>query len=181
MSEPNDVLNLVNPPQFDSDKWIGKGRTYPAKPEDVLMELSLYCDHLLEIPDHVRKDAFPDASFTVEKFLQLKLLDSSNVAAVSNIPVQLFDHILRVQFRAIPGGQTLHVKRFCLLPSSAFLCTLDVAPSETENRLKISPQDGVLFRNLKDSSAGIQKAVASLASRGKKAQVPDDTDEEVED
>jgi hypothetical protein len=107
--------------------------------------------------------------------------DSSNVAAVSNIPVQLFDHILGVQFRAIPGGQTLHVKRFCLLPSSAFLCTLDVAPSETENGLKISPQDGVLFRNLKDSSAGIQKAVASLASRGKKAQVPDDTDEEVED
>jgi hypothetical protein len=77
MSEPNDVLDLVNPPQFDSDKWIGKGHTYPAKPEDVPMELSLYCDHLLEIPDCVRKDAFPDASFTVEKFLQLKLLESS--------------------------------------------------------------------------------------------------------
>ncbi|KAF8219013.1 hypothetical protein L208DRAFT_1449016 [Tricholoma matsutake] len=28
--------------------------------------------------------------------------DSSNIAAVSNIPVQLFDHILGVQFRAIP-------------------------------------------------------------------------------
>jgi hypothetical protein len=35
--------------------------------------------------------------------------DSSNIAAVSNIPVQLFDHILGVQFCAIPGGQTLHV------------------------------------------------------------------------
>ena len=107
--------------------------------------------------------------------------DSSNVAAVSNIPVQLFDHILGVQFRAIPGGQTLHVKRFCLLPSSAFLCTLDAAPSETDNGLKISPQDGMLFRTLKDSSTSIQKAVASLAGRGKKAQALEDTDEEFED
>jgi hypothetical protein len=41
--------------------------------------------------------------------------DSSNIAAVSNIPVQLFDHVLGVQFCAIPGGKTLHVKRFCLL------------------------------------------------------------------
>ena len=40
-------------------------------------ELSLYCDHLLEIPDHFRKNAFPDASTTVEKFLQLQFLKSS--------------------------------------------------------------------------------------------------------
>jgi hypothetical protein len=60
MSEPNDILNLVNPPQFNSDKWIWKGHTlaYPAEPEDVLMELSLYYDHLLRIPDCDRKDAF---------------------------------------------------------------------------------------------------------------------------
>ena len=107
--------------------------------------------------------------------------NSSNVAAVSNIPVQLFDHILGVQFQAISGGQTLHVKRFCLLPSSAFLCTLDAAPSETDNRLKISPQDGMLFHNLKDSSASMQKAVTSLAGRGEKAKVLNDTDEEFED
>jgi hypothetical protein len=93
--------------------------------------------------------------------------DSSNIAAVSNIPVQLFDHILGVQFCTIPGGQTLHVKRFCLLPSTAFLCTLEVAPSQTESRLKISPQDGILFRNLKDSSAHLLKAVTSLAGRAK--------------
>jgi len=73
------------------------------------------------------------------------------------------------------------VKRFCLLPSSTFLCTLDAAPSETDNGLKISPQDGMLFHNLKDSSADIQKAVTSLAGRGEKAQALDDTDEELED
>ena len=73
------------------------------------------------------------------------------------------------------------MKRFCLLPSSAFLCTLDAAPSETDNRLKISPQDGMLFHNLKDSSASMQKAVTSLAGRGEKAKVLNDTDEEFED
>ncbi|KAF8230619.1 hypothetical protein L208DRAFT_1400313 [Tricholoma matsutake] len=77
MSEPDDVLDLENPPQFNPEKWIGKGCTFPAKPEDVSRELSLYCDHLLEIPGFI-------------------------VATVSNIPVQLFDHILGVQFRAIP-------------------------------------------------------------------------------
>jgi hypothetical protein len=50
MSEPDDVLDLENPPHFNPDKWIGKGRAYPAKPEDVPRELSLYCDHLLKIP-----------------------------------------------------------------------------------------------------------------------------------
>jgi hypothetical protein len=93
--------------------------------------------------------------------------DSSNIAAVSNIPFQLSDHILGVQFCAIPGGQTLHVKRFCLLPSTAFLCTLEVAPSQTESGLKISPQDGTLFHNLRDNSAQILKAVTSLAGETK--------------
>ena len=42
MSKPDNVLDLENPPQFDPDIWIGKGRTYPAKREDVPRELSLY-------------------------------------------------------------------------------------------------------------------------------------------
>jgi hypothetical protein len=67
MPEPNDILDLVNPPLFDSDKWVGKGCTYPEKPEDVLRELSVYCDHLLEIPDHVRRDAFPDGPASLSR------------------------------------------------------------------------------------------------------------------
>jgi hypothetical protein len=70
---------------------------------------------------------------------------------------------------------------FCLLPSTTFLCTLEVAPSQTESGLKISPQDGILFRNLKDSSAHLLKAVTPLAGRVKKSQVPGDIDEELED
>jgi hypothetical protein len=66
ITEPNDVLDLENPPQFDPEKWIGKECTFPAKPEDVPRELSLYCDHLLlKIPGNFQKNAFPNASTTV--------------------------------------------------------------------------------------------------------------------
>jgi hypothetical protein len=99
---------------------------------------------------------------------------------VSNLPIQLFDHFIGVQFRAIPAGQTLHVKRFSLVPSSAFLCTLASAPSILENGLKISQQDGILFRTLKEGCADIVKAVTSLAGCPKKAQ-PLDEEEELED
>jgi len=34
MPEPDDVLDLENPPHFDPNKWIGKGCAYPAKPEE---------------------------------------------------------------------------------------------------------------------------------------------------
>jgi len=54
-----------------------------------------------------------------------------------------------------------------------------VCPSETDNGLKISPQGGMLFHNLKDK---ILKAVTSLTGKREKAQVLDDTasDEEFE-
>jgi hypothetical protein len=107
--------------------------------------------------------------------------DSSNIAAVSNLPIQLFDHFIGVQFRAISAGQTLHVKRFSLVPSSAFLCTLASAPAILENGLKISQQDGILFRTLKEGCADIVKAVTLLAGRPKKASAqPLDEEEELD-
>jgi hypothetical protein len=30
MADPGNVLDLVNPRQFDKNEWIGNGRTYPA-------------------------------------------------------------------------------------------------------------------------------------------------------
>jgi hypothetical protein len=46
--------------------------------------------------------------------------------------------------------------------------------------LKISQQDGILFRTLKEGCANIIKAVTSLAGHPKKAQ-PLDEEEELED
>jgi hypothetical protein len=74
-----------------------------------------------------------------------------------------------------------HVKRFSLVPSSAFLCTLASAPAILENGLKISQQDGILFRTLKEGCADIVKAVTLLAGRPKKASAqPLDEEEELD-
>jgi hypothetical protein len=77
MPEPEPINLADKPLPFDKDKWIGRGRTYPAKPVDVPWELTLYCGHLLEIPANFAKAAFPEVSMTVEKFIALKLLKPS--------------------------------------------------------------------------------------------------------
>ncbi|KAF8227697.1 hypothetical protein L208DRAFT_1295354 [Tricholoma matsutake] len=98
--------------------------------------------------------------------------DVSNIAAVSNIPVQLFEHFVGVQFRAHHAGQTFHVKRFYMLPSLSFLCTLVSTPAVMDNghSLKISQQDWSLFKSLKDSSSRIVNAIAMFNARAKKSQ-----------
>jgi hypothetical protein len=107
--------------------------------------------------------------------------DASNIAAVSNIPVQVFEHFVGVQFRAVHAGQAFHMKKFCLLPSKLFLCTLDSTPTITDNELdlKISPQDWSLFRILKDNLSHIIKATKLFSARGKRSQI--DLDEYEED
>ena len=67
-----------------------------------------------------------------------------------------------------------------MAPSSTFLCTLASAPASLENGWKISQQDGILFRTLKEGYANIVKGVTSLARHPKKAQ-PLDEEEELED
>ncbi|KAG5640515.1 hypothetical protein DXG03_008231 [Asterophora parasitica] len=104
---------------------------------------------------------------------------TSNIAAVSYLPVQLFENMLGSQFRAIHTGQKLHVKRFHLSPSSAFLSVVDVAPTTTENGgLKVSQQDWQFFCQLKARIDGIVKAV-KLLNRRKKSGDDDGSDEDV--
>lgn len=110
-----DVLDLVNPRQFDESEWIGNGRTYPANQQDVPPELSTYCDHLLEIPTNFAKAAFPDAGISIEKFLKLRLLKPS----FSVVHVQADRCFTRFAANEDPG---------CLLiwpiPSRAFIDNL---------------------------------------------------------
>jgi hypothetical protein len=60
--------------------------------------------------------------------------------AVSNIGVQVFQYAYQPTH-----VQSLHVKRFDFIPSSAFLISLLHAP---ENGLKLSPQDVEMFQKL---------------------------------
>jgi hypothetical protein len=75
--------------------------------------------------------------------------DVSNIAAVLNIPIQLFEHFIGVQFRAHHAGQTFHMKKFDVFPLLSFLCTLDSTPAVMDNghSLKISQLDWSLFKS----------------------------------
>jgi hypothetical protein len=79
--------------------------------------------------------------------------------AVSYLAVQIFEHQLGTQFRAIPNTQRLHVLRFDHLPPSAFLCTLKHAPELTPFGLKISLDDWQLFKAIKDNSGKVLQAI----------------------
>lgn len=107
--------------------------------------------------------------------------EASSIAAVSNIPVQLFEHMIGTQFRENHAAQRLHIKRYCLLPSSAFLSALDTAPFTSEAGLKISQKDWLLFKALKDKLEDIIKAVNTLGGRKKKkAVIPSENEDEEE-
>jgi len=71
----------------------------------------------------------------------------------------------------------LHMKMFSPVPSLAFLCTLASAPTVLENGLRISQQDGILFRTLKEGCANVIKTVTLLAGRPKKARPLDEEEE----
>jgi hypothetical protein len=71
------------------------------------------------------------------------------------------------------------VRKFCLLPSKFFLCTLDSTPTITDNELdlKISSQDWSLFKTLKDKLSHIIKATKLVGARGKGSRIDHDESE----
>ena len=97
--------------------------------------------------------------------------DSSNIMAVSYLAVQIFEHQLGSQFRAIPNAQRLQVLRFDHLPPAAFLCALKHAPELTPFGLKISLDDWQLFKVIKENSAKVSQAIKMLTGRQK---IPED-------
>ena len=68
-----EVIEINNePPSFNEDDWIGKGRQYP-KAENAPLALKYYIDGLLTIPDAVKDKYTPSHSLSVEDFIKMKL------------------------------------------------------------------------------------------------------------
>lgn len=86
---------------------------------------------------------------------------------MSYLPIQVFEHLVGLQFRAFHAEQKLYVNRYSLLPSSAFLCTLDAVPVSTPTGMRVSPQDWTLIKTLKEKTADIINAVKFLKGRKK--------------
>ena len=60
----------------------------------------------------------------------MAIMDSSNISAVSNIGVQVFEHMYSGLFRAIPEATALFfTKWFALLQPISFLCLLSSSPA----------------------------------------------------
>lgn len=98
------------------------------------------------------------------------ITESSNISAVSYFVLQVFEQMVTQQFRAIPEKlQFLQSKKFTLLPSTSFLCTLDTAPrSAIETGLRISTTDYTRFNILTKQIAKIAGVIKTLVSRRKK-------------
>jgi len=100
--------------------------------------------------------------------------DTSTITAISNLPVQIFEHMHGLQFRlfrAKAQGQALHIPRFGLLSSSQFLCTLTHSPTATSDggMIAIPQQDHELFKILNSHRGNVKKAVVALSGGKKKA------------
>ncbi|KAF9022434.1 hypothetical protein BDZ89DRAFT_956602 [Hymenopellis radicata] len=95
--------------------------------------------------------------------------DSSNIAAISYMVVQAYEHMHQRQFRAVPTAlQHLESRRFPHLPSTAFLCTLDSAPSKVGQlgNLIVSPSDLIRYDNLtRTHLINLKLAMKALAAR----------------
>jgi len=70
--------------------------------------------------------------------------------AISNIGVQIYEHVFATQFRDTPRSQALIARRWDLLSPQAFLCTLGHAPEAIRGGLKRIGRDGA-FPDIGDS------------------------------
>ena len=84
--------------------------------------------------------------------------------------MQVFEHMISQEFRSVPEKlQCLGSKKFTLLPSTAFLCTLDSTPrSAMEMGLRLGTADFSQFNVLTKKISTILSVMKALKSRCKK-------------
>ena len=72
MESPEVIEINEEPPSFNEDDWIGKGRQYP-KEEDAPLALKYYIDGLLAIPDAVKNIYIPGPNLSIDDFIKMNL------------------------------------------------------------------------------------------------------------
>ena len=71
MQSPTVIEVNDEPPSFNEDEWIGKGRQYPK--EDAPLPLKYYIDGLLTIPDTEKDKYTPNQNLSIADFIKMKL------------------------------------------------------------------------------------------------------------
>ena len=95
---------------------------------------------------------------------------TSNIAALSRIVLQVFEHSGHgSQFRSIPEATALlQVHQHVLLPQTNFLTLLNTRPLKVNNSgFDLSPVDMVLFDDLKKGKAELKRAMKAFRKREK--------------
>jgi hypothetical protein len=99
--------------------------------------------------------------------------DSTNIGAVSYLPVQVFEFAYHRTFRAVhQRNALLQVFTYALLPSDRFLRLLTESPTPTQDRRMLNLDDSQMqvFRQLQGKLKEILLAIKSLATARRKGQ-----------
>jgi hypothetical protein len=97
------------------------------------------------------------------------ITESSSIAAISYLGVQLFQYHLARQFRSVPDGTaTFQTKQFLLLSSLQFLCLIDtkIAANQLDaSFIELAPMDIDRYRELQNGEAKLTAAIKSSRKR----------------
>jgi hypothetical protein len=103
---------------------------------------------------------------------QAPVIESDNVSSLSNLGLQVFEHIHGPNFRSFPSQTaTFTTTAFSYVPSFSILTILPSHPITKQGMmLVVSAQDAVTFRKLNDKSAlsSLKQAMGKFSARKKK-------------
>ncbi|KAF8167513.1 hypothetical protein B0H34DRAFT_854442 [Crassisporium funariophilum] len=92
--------------------------------------------------------------------------ESSTIAAISYMAVQVFEHMHAQQFRSVPAATAIfQTRQFLQLSSINFLTLLDYK-EEQSSTLKLSPEDLHRFRTLQNADKQLQAALKLSQKQG---------------
>ena len=98
------------------------------------------------------------------------IIELSNIAAVSYLAVQLFQHRLGPHFRSVPDATALfQTKQFLLLSSIQFLCLIETKLSPQQSSapfIELSTRDIDHYKALKNGQKELTAALKLSKKRG---------------
>ncbi|KAF4611637.1 hypothetical protein D9613_004574 [Agrocybe pediades] len=108
--------------------------------------------------------------------------ETSNIAAVSNITVQLFqNHIARKFLSVCDATLSFHTKYFHVISSLQFLCLADTRVPTSSGldaaSFELSPEDMVRFRTLRQGQNALSAAMKLSKKKGALKDLVEDSEE----
>lgn len=101
---------------------------------------------------------------------------SSDISAISNAGLQVFEHTFRRAFRDIPQATAhLQTRQYVIIPPSSFLCLLASPPNLTRGGLELSEEDIICFMDL---LRGEEKFKAAMKLFRKRKDVGEELEDE---